>query len=98
LWVIAISEQATVWLSWVVGACALGSLGAAKLARADAPPLQAAWPTALVGVLLFVSGVVALGTGGSAWLAAWSICAALALCGLAAAGLSLPTIRAFLRA
>jgi hypothetical protein len=73
LWVIGLSEDATVWLTWVAGALALPVVAAAGLVPEREASGWAALSLWLVGIALAVAWAVALRTGAVPWLTWWTL-------------------------
>jgi peptidoglycan/LPS O-acetylase OafA/YrhL len=88
LWVIGLSEDATVWLTWTVGTLAIPALAVTGLVPERRGSAWAAGCLALVAAALLIAWLVGWRTNGDPWLAWWTLVFALLTFG-AAAGLAL---------
>src|SRR5947208_3111621 len=72
LWVMGLSIEATVWLTWTVGALALPTLAVTGLVPERRGSAWAAVCLCLVAMALFSAWAVARQTKGDAWLTWWA--------------------------
>lgn len=97
LWMIALVEEATVWLTWVDGAATFPAVLAALSVRDDAGAARAAAARGAVSAVLAAATVAGAVTGATPWLTWFTGIAAGGM--LVAAGLTLvarvvqPTLR-----
>jgi hypothetical protein len=83
MWVIGLSEDATVWLTWVVGIAAALSFATVGLIPEKRGSLFAAACLALLSAGLGGTWVIGLVTHATAWLTWWTFVAAVLTCLLA---------------
>jgi hypothetical protein len=88
LWVMGMSEDATVWLTWADAAVALLVLIATGLVPARTGSLAAGAVLGLAAALLVALWITGLATGATPWLAWWDLVFA-ALVGLAAVAVAM---------
>ena len=94
--VMALSEQGTIWLTYLEGVAAFLAVGAAILIPARARPFRAMTPPFLLAMLMFASFAIGLQTGASYWLCWWNFVVGLAFLATTLGGavqLKLPLLR-----
>lgn len=68
LWVVGVTDNATVWMTWLDGIAGVLTLLLVAVTHADSGPIAAAVGPTLLGSGLLVLFVVGLGTHASGWL------------------------------
>lgn len=84
MWMVAVVEDATTWLTWVDGGLALLAVLAATALRDDRGPVRASAPPGAVGVALLAAFIAGLATGATSWLTWFTFAAAAGALGVAA--------------
>ncbi|HEX6837012.1 MAG TPA: hypothetical protein VF334_10595, partial [Polyangia bacterium] len=68
LWLVGVTDGATVWMTWLNGIAAVLTLSLVPITRADSGPIGAAAGPTLIGGGLIVMFIVGLVTHASGWL------------------------------
>jgi hypothetical protein len=73
LWVIGLAQDATVWLTWALGALAVPTLATTGLVPARRASAVAALCLALVAIALLAVWLVGWRSGADPWLSWWTL-------------------------